>query len=131
MTISINSFLRRGYIPLACNKYAGIAWQGEYLPDFWMWNRQYTSDIPGNRYIQTVKVPELKEAALRLYKDKWVPLKTVDNAMLRRMERALRANTGLRQEGINLPDAEFLSEPEKIPIELLSPAAKRFIGINK
>jgi hypothetical protein len=131
MTISVSSFMRRGYVPLACNRYAGIAWQGEYVPDLWMWNRQYTEYRGGVRHIQTVKVNDLKDAALRYWRDGWVPLKPVDGKLLRRMEEALRRHRGLKQEGVRFPDTPFLDAPEEIPLRHLGPETREFLGLKK
>jgi len=122
--------MKRGYIPLTCNSYAGIAWQGEYLPEFWMWNGCFTSSEDGSRYIETVRVSELKEAALRLWRDGWVPLRPVDGALLRRMEQALRAHRGLREQGAEFPDGPFLDAPAPVPEEHLSPEAREYLGLG-
>lgn len=130
MRLTARSFLDRGYIPLACNRYAGVAWQGEYLKDFWMWNSQLTHYEGGVRLIQTVKVSELKEAALRYWRDGWVPLKPVDSAFLRRMEGALRAHRGLKKEGIDFPDTPFLKMPEPIPVEFFGAEVRAYLGLK-
>src|SRR3989304_7325265 len=105
------SVARKGYIPLAVSPLGGISWRGERLTDFWMWNRQYTVYRGGTRHIQTVMVTELKEAALRYWRDRWVPIRPVDEDFLRRMEEALRAHQGLKAEGVRLPDGPFLRLP--------------------
>jgi len=105
--------MKKGYIPLALNRYAAIAWQGEYLGDFWMWNGQYNAGAGSTP--QTVKVTALKEAALRYWRDKWVPLKW-DEDLLKRMEDALRAHKGLKAEGVAFPAGRFLPEPGAVPI---------------
>lgn len=110
----IDNFIKKGFTPLACNKYAGIAWQGELLKNFWMWNR-VISDSGGVKYIQTIKVTDLKEAAIRYWRDNWVPVVDIDEAMLRRMENALRAHKGLKAQGNTFPDGPFLSMPESLP----------------
>lgn len=117
MTITVNSFLKRGYVPIAVNKYAGIAWEGEYLKDFWMWNRQYIDCSDGARRIQTVKVATLKEAALRYWRDNWVPLTPVDEPFLERMEESLRNHRGLKAEGVRFPEGRFLKQHEPITLE--------------
>lgn len=108
-------FNKKGYFPLALNRYAGIAWQGEYLKDFWMWNRQFNEEKGNRRHIQTVRVTELKDAALRFWRDGWIPVKPIDEGMLRRMEQALRCHRGLKAEGVRFPDTDFLKMPEEIP----------------
>lgn len=130
MTLTAKSFLDRGYIPLACNRYAGVAWQGEYLKDFWMWNAQLTHYDGGVRHIQTVNVTELKEAALRYWRDRWVPVKQIDEGFLRRMERALREHRGIKKEGVNFPDTQFLKMPEPIPVELFGPEVRAYLGLK-
>lgn len=130
MAITVDSFLKRGYVPLACNQYAGIAWQGEYLKDFWMWNRQYAEYRGGVKYIQTVKVTDLKEAALRYWRDGWVPVKPVDECFLRMMEKALRGHRGLKKNGVKLPDNDFLRMHEEIPAEYLGPEVRRHLGLK-
>lgn len=112
MPISARTFLDKGYVPIACNSSAGIAWQGEHLDDFWMWNRQYMEDQSGRRTMQTVKVSTVKEAALRCWKDRWVAVKPIDEILLRRMEAALRGHRGLKSEGIIFPEGPFLKEEE-------------------
>lgn len=131
MSLTARSFLDKGYIPLACNRYAGVAWQGEYLADFWMWNTQLTRCEGGGKRVQTVKVNELKEAALRYWRDGWVPLKSVDEDFLRRMEGALRTHRGLKKEGVNFPDGPFLNKPEPIPVEFLGAEAKNYLGLEE
>lgn len=128
--ITVNSFLKRGYIPLACNGYAGIAWQGDLLRDFWMWNGQFTEYAGGIKYIQTVKVTDLKEAALRYWRDGWVPVKPVDEDFLRRMENALREHKGLKGDGVRFSDRPFLTMPEAISIQFLGPEVKAYLGIK-
>ena len=130
MGLNAKSFLDKGYIPLACNRYAGVAWQGEYLADFWMWNTQFTYYEKGCKRIQTVKVGELKEAALRYWRDGWVPLKPVGTEFLRRMEGALRAHRGLKKEGVNFPEEQFLKMPEPIPVEFMGPGVMAYLGMK-
>lgn len=129
MAITINSFLKRGYTPLACNNYAAIAWQGEYLSDMWMWNGQFTGYKGGVKHIQTVKVTDLKEAAVRFWRDGWTPVKPVDDLMLRRMEEALRSHKGLKAEGVIFPDDAFLKTPESVPVEYLGPEIRVYLGL--
>lgn len=129
MTITIADFIKRGYTPLACNGLAGIGWQGEFLADFWMWNRWFMEGVSGERHIQTVQVTDLTQAALRLWKDGWVPLKPVDETLLRRMEAALRRHKGLKREGSVPPDAPFLRPPERIPTEYLGHEVRRYLGL--
>lgn len=130
MTLTIKSFLKKGYIPLSLNSLAGIAWQGELIQDFWMWNRQYMEYKDGRRYIQTVKVSDLKDAALRYWRDNWVPLKPVSSALLRRMEAALREHKGIRGEGIKFPDGPFLDMPSPIPEEHFGPEVRAYLGLK-
>ncbi|MFQ5737117.1 MAG: hypothetical protein ACE5GY_09715 [Thermodesulfobacteriota bacterium] len=131
MTLTVDSFLRRGFTPLACNRYAGIAWQGEYVKDLWMWNRQLTEYRGGIKRIQTVRVTELKEAALRYWRDRWVPLRPVNEDFLRRMEAALRANRGLKRDGVCLPEGEFLRMLEPIPEEFMGPEVRAYLGMKE
>jgi len=130
MSVTIDSFVKRGYTPLACNKYAGIAWQGEFIKDFWMWNGQVTEYEGGVKRIQTVKVGDLKEAALRYWRDRWMPLKHVDDELLRRMEGALRAHGGLKSEGVTFPDGEFLRRSQPVPEELMGPEVREYLGLK-
>lgn len=115
MPISVKTFLEKGYIPIACNTSAGIAWQGEHLDDFWMWNRQYMDDSNGCRTIQTVRVSTVKEAALRCWKDGWVAVKPLDERLVKRMESALREHRGLKCEGVSFPDGPFLVRGKAVP----------------
>lgn len=126
MAIEPVSLLKKGFIPLAANKYAALSWQGEGLRDFWMWNGQVTQG-PGGRYIQTIKVTDLKEASLRVWRDRWVPLRW-DNELLRRMEECLRAHAGLKRQGVNLPDGPFLPEPAAPPADCVTPEMKKFMS---
>ncbi|MBI2412465.1 MAG: hypothetical protein HYV24_04570 [Deltaproteobacteria bacterium] len=125
MAITIGSYIKRGYIPLAVNRYAGIAWQGEPLHEFWMWNRQFVEDSAGLRMIQTVRVNDVKEAAVRYFRDGWVPIKRIDDTLLRRMEAALRKCGAVKGE---MYSGEFLKMPEPLPEEFLSPALKKMAG---
>lgn len=129
MTITTLDFIKRGYTPLACNGLAGIAWEGEPLPDFWMWNQQFSVDDNGASAIQTVQVTDLTQAALRYWKDGWVPIKPVDDRFLRRMEAALRKHKGLKREGRALPDTPFLRPPDEIPDEYLSATVRRYLRL--
>lgn len=128
MNISVNSFIKRGYVPLTLNRYAAVAWQGEPLKDFWMWNGGYL-ERGGVRYIQTIRVADLKEAAIRYWQDGWAPVKLIDEAFLRRMENSLRAHKGLRAQGVKFPESPFLRMPEHIPAENLSPEARELLGL--
>lgn len=130
MAITVESFLKRGYVPLACNQYAGVAWRGECLKDFWMWNRQYAEYSGNVKYIETIKVTDLKEAALRYWRDGWVPLRPVDEGLLRMMEKALRAHRGLKKNGVKFPDNDFLKMPEEIPEKYLGPEVRRHLGLE-
>ena len=107
MGLNAGSIIKKGYTPLALNKYAALSWQGEYLGDFWMWNRQFI-DTAGGRGVQTVRVTDLKEAALRVWRDRWVPL-VLDEGLLERMEAALRGHKGLKSAGFSFPDTSFLT----------------------
>ena len=125
------SIMKRGYMPLAFDTRGAISWQGEYLHDFWMWNRQFMEYAGGIKHAQTVRVMELGEAALRYWRDRWVPLKPVDGAFLRRLEDALRNHAGLKAEGARFPEGAFLEMPEDIPQEYLSPEARKHLGLEK
>jgi len=123
--INIASYIKRGYIPLAVNRYAAVAWQGEPLHDFWMWNRQFIEDKSGAKSIQTLKVSDLREAAIRHYRDGWLPVRPIDAELLRRMEAALRKCGAVKGEGFS---EGFLDRPEPLPEEFLSPALKKMRG---
>lgn len=114
---------------MACNRYAGVAWQGDFLRDFWMWNGQFTKYEGSVRHIQTVKVADLKEAALRYWRDGWVPVKPVDEGFLRSMERVLREHGGLKREGVRFPEAPFLKMPPEIPDEALGAEVRAYLGL--
>lgn len=129
MSSIAEKIVKKGYIPLSCDMRGGISWQGEYLPDFWMWNRQFTEHGGGAKYIQTVRVTELKEAALRLWRDKWIPLKPIDEDLLRRMEEALRRHKGLRNRGEVFPDTPFLEMPDPIDEKFCGPEVKAYLKI--
>ncbi|MBE7415997.1 MAG: hypothetical protein HS130_12585 [Deltaproteobacteria bacterium] len=101
-------------MPIAFNGYASIAWQGEQTKDLWMWTGQYIQGPGGERSMQTVRVRELKEAALRYWRDGWVPLKW-DQGLLERMESALREHRGLKAAGVSFPGGRFLPEPKELP----------------
>ncbi|MFQ5465706.1 MAG: hypothetical protein ACE5EI_07240 [Thermodesulfobacteriota bacterium] len=118
------ALVKKGYIPLAMNEYGGISWQGERIDELWMWNRQFNVLEDGTRTIQTARVTELKEAALRYWRDGWVPVGPVDDGLLRRMEDALRSHQGLRRAGVSFPGGRFLGPPEEIPEEF-KPAGRR------
>ncbi len=123
--------MKRGFIPLACNKYAGIAWQGAMLKDFWMWNRRFTQGSSGVMLIQTVRVTTLKDAAIRYWRDGWVPLRPVKGDFLRLMEDALRSHAGFKRQGVKFPEGAFLKPPAVIPIEYLSREALEYMGIRQ
>ncbi|MBI5562751.1 MAG: hypothetical protein HY894_07885 [Deltaproteobacteria bacterium] len=129
MTITIKSYMERGYTPLACNGYGGVAWQGEYVGDLWMWNGQYARYKGGVRHIQTVKVTDLKTAALRYWRDGWAPLRPFSKETLGRMEEALRNHRGLAAEGVKFPDHGFLKASEPIPEELFGPEVRALLGL--
>ena len=118
---------RRGYYHLASDMRGGIAWQGELLREFWMWNRQFTETPSGQRRIQTVRVSDLKEAALRYWWDGWVPLAPVDEDLLRRMEDCLRGHRGLRDAGVSFPDTPFLEPPGPVPEEYMGEEVRGFL----
>lgn len=118
--------LKKGFTPLAANRFAAISWQGETLREFWMWNGQLMNG-PDGAFIQTVKVADLKEAALRYWRDGWTPLKW-DHALLGRMEESLRRHRGLQNQGVVFPDGRFLKEPEAIPPEHLTPALTNYMS---
>ncbi len=109
-----DSIIRKGYIPIACDMRGAISWKGEYLHNFWMWNRQHMESKDGKRLIQTIRVTELKEAALKYWRDKWVPVEPIDEEFLRRMEQALRDHRGLKRQGVKFPEGAFLEMPEPI-----------------
>ncbi len=125
------SILKKGYIPLACNSFGGISWMGTALDNFWMWNRQYTEYEGGVKYVQTIKVDELGEAALRYWKDKWVPVLPVDEGLLRRMEDSLRADRSLMSSGVSFPSDDFLDLPDKIPVVNMGPEVRELLGLEK
>ncbi len=131
MSVMTESIVKKGYIALAYDNRGAIAWRGECLRDFWMWNRQFTRYKGGVKHIQTVRVDELKEAALRYWRDGWVPIKPIDEALLRRMEAALRCHKGLQRDGVSFPDSEFLTLPEVIPEAYLGPEVRAHLGLPK
>lgn len=118
--------MKKGFTPLAANKYAALSWQGEPLSDFWMWNTQVTEGRAG-RSLQTVKVSDLKEASVRVWRDKWVPLKW-DSSLLRRMEESLRGHTGLKKQGVVFPDTPFLPDPKPLPADCLTPEIEEYLS---
>ncbi|MFQ5441455.1 MAG: hypothetical protein ACE5EB_01885 [Thermodesulfobacteriota bacterium] len=122
---------KKGFYPLACDVRGAIAWRGEYLRDFWMWNGLFTEYRAGIKYIQTVKVTDLKEAAIRYWRDGWIPLKPVDRELLSRMEDTLRNHSGLRSEGVSFPDTPFLKPYDPIPEEFFSPEVREYMGLKK
>jgi len=113
-------------MPLAANAYAAVSWQGEALRNFWMWNGQL-SEGPCGKTIQTVQVADLKEASLRFWRDRWVPLRW-DEALLRRMEDCLRRHRGLKTQGVAFPDTPFLQPPAPIPDECLTPEVLKLMS---
>ncbi|HHL39620.1 MAG TPA: hypothetical protein ENJ37_03870 [Deltaproteobacteria bacterium] len=115
----VESTRKKGYIPLAGDGMVCLGWRGEELEDFWMWNGRFIEYEGGGRRIRTVRVRELKEAALRYWLDGWVPVAAVDEALLRRMEAALRSHRGLARRGVRVPAGAFLSMPEPIPREYI------------
>jgi len=121
---------KKGFYPLASDVRGGIAWQGELVRDFWMWNRQYTEYSGGVRLIQTVRLTDLKEAAIRYWRDKWIPLKSPSSDLLRRMEDCLRAHQGLRDAGITFPSTDFLAPLEAIPEELMGAEVRKYLGLS-
>lgn len=130
--MAINDAMReKGYIPLVTGELIGIGWQGEALQDFWMWNGKFTEYEGGIKHICTVKVRELKEAAVHYWRDKWVPLRPIDGDLLRRMEGTLREHQGLKKEGVVFPDGIFLKPPEKISPEHMGPEVKVFLGMEE
>ena len=131
MSAITESITKKGYIALAYDNRGAIAWRGEYLKDFWMWNRQFTKYKGGTKHIQTVKVEELKEAAVRYWRDGWIPVKPIDELLLRRMEEALRCHKGLARDGVSFPDSQFLTLPEPIPEAYLGPEVRAYLGLPK
>jgi len=95
-----------------------------------MWNRQYTEYSGGVRLIQTVRLTDLKEAALRYWRDKWVPLKQPSPELLRRMEDCLRAHRGLRDAGVTFQEGSFLLPTEPIPEELMGSEVREHLGLG-
>ncbi len=129
MTDLSESMLEKGYIPLAATELAGIGWQGELLEDFWMWNRKFNEFEGGIKHIRTVKVRELKEAALHYWRDGWIPLRPVSNEMLRKMEVVLRAHPGLKGKGVDIPEGEFLEKAKNIPLDYIGPQLRAFLDL--
>lgn len=123
--------ISKGYYPLTADLRGGIAWKGERIEDFWMWNGGFVTDEEGRRRIQTVRVTDLKEAALRYWRDGWIPLRPPDDDLLRKMEDALRGHAGLKMEGVNFPDTPFLTEPGPLPEEFLGPEVKSYLGMAR
>lgn len=119
MAIDTGSLLKKGFTPLAANAYAAVSWQGEVLRDFWMWNGQ-VSEGPSGKFIQTIQVSDLKEASVRFWRDRWVPLRW-DETLIRRMEECLRVHRGLKKQGVVFPDTPFLLPPAPPPADCLTP----------
>lgn len=109
--------MKRGFIPIACNKYGWIAWQGVPVKDLWMWNGRFTDGKDGKKIRQTIRVSTVKDAAMRCWRDGWVPVKPVDGDFLRLMEDALRTHPGLKRQGVKFPEGEFLKPCHDIPAE--------------
>lgn len=126
MATEIGRLLKKGYTPLAANRYAAVSWRGVTLGEFWMWNRQ-TARGPGGEFIQTVMVSDLGEAAMRYWRDGWVPLRW-DRALLRRMEESLRAHRGLKARGVEFPGGPFLAEPAPLPDEYMTPGLREMVS---
>ena len=118
--------MKKGFTPLVANRYAAVSWQGEALRDFWMWNGQ-VSDGQTGRSLQTVMVSDLKEASVRFWRDKWVPLKW-DALLLRRMGACLRGHSGFKKQGIVFPDTPFLPEPKLLPADCLTPEIEEYLS---
>lgn len=125
------SILKKGYVPLAVNSYGGISWQGAVLKNFWMWNRQYNEYEGGIKHIQTVKVTELSDAAIRYWRDKWVPVAPIDETLLRRMESSLRSTQARAIKERPLPPDEFLDFHEAIPVKYLGPEVRELLGMKR
>lgn len=89
MSLNPGALKEKGYIPIAFSSHASIAWQGEHV-DLWMWTGQYIDGPGGRRLPQTVRVREIKEAALREHK-------------------------GLKAAGVRFPEGRFLPEPVELP----------------
>jgi len=121
---------KKGFYHLTSDLRGAIAWQGELVRDFWMWNRQYTEYSGGVRLIQTVRLTDLKEAAIRYWRDKWVPLKPLSPELLRRMEDCLRAHRGLRDVGVTFPEGAFLQPCEPISEELMGSEVREHLGLG-
>lgn len=121
------AMLQKGYIPLAATELTGIGWQGELVEDFWMWNRKFNEFEGGIKHIRTVKVAELKEAAIHYWRDGWIPLRPLSNKTLRRMEAVLRAHPGLK--GVQIPEGEFLEKAANIPLDYIGPEVRVFLDL--
>lgn len=126
MVLNTGRLLKKGFTPLVANRFAAISWRGETLGDFWMWNGQ-TINSDGMTSIQTVKVTDLKEAALRCWRDGWTPLRW-DRQLLGRMEESLRRHMGLKAQGVVFPEGPFMEEPREIPAEYITPKLRDFIS---
>lgn len=109
---------KKGYIPIGNN---GVGFfQGTHLKDFWMWTGKTTKFDDGTEQVKTVQVKDLKEAALHYYRDKWIPVESITDEMLRAMEVELRAHQGLKREGVDIPNGDFL-ESRTIPSDYIMP----------
>ncbi len=112
------SYVDRGYTPLMDAGNIGMGFQGVRIKDLWMWTGKCTEFADGSKMIKTSKVTDLKEAALHIFKDGWIPVEPLSDETLRSMENALRGHRGLT----NVPAGPFLTNRE-IPSELLMPGA--------
>ena len=104
-----------------------MGYQGTLIPDCWMWTGKTTDYTDGTKQIQTTKVITLKEIAYHYWIDEWLPTKAFSDVMLREMEIALREHETLQQQGIQVPDGEFL-EPLAVPKDLLEMQDLDFTG---
>jgi hypothetical protein len=126
MKIDTGTLFKKGFTLLTANRFAAVSWQGEHLGEFWMWNGQLNKGR-GGQSVQTVKVTDLREASIRCWRDRWVPLKW-DGALLRRMEASLRAHRGLKAQGVLFPEGAFLPDPAPIPEEYLNDGLRRLMS---
>lgn len=110
----LNEMTAKGYMPLAGNDFAAIGLEGRALKDFWMFTNRTIEDGSGNKIKQSVRVSSLKEAALHYWRDRWVPVKAIDEDFLIDMEEELRSHRGLKKEGVQFPEVEFLKMPEAL-----------------
>ena len=124
------SMMKKGYVPLADDGKGAIGWQGEYLKDFWMWTRKFDEYKGGVKHIKTVQVKTVKEAAEHYFKDKWLPIKPIEESFLRKMEKTLREHVGFKKEGQRFPGTDFLAMPEKIPTKYLPNSVRLILGLR-